>query len=117
MNPPPSPSALPPSPAPVRTVRWLKRISPLQAGKMIACVYGSSALLIIPVLFGFSFFLTKQGGAQTSQAPSLLPVSGMGTAASLIIVYTVAGFLVGVIGAAIYNLFARWIGGFKFEVE
>jgi hypothetical protein len=33
------------------------------------------------------------------------------------IIYGVVGFLFGVIGAALYNLVARWIGGFEVEVE
>ena len=33
------------------------------------------------------------------------------------IVYDVVGFIFGVIGAALYNLVARWIGGLEVEVE
>jgi hypothetical protein len=29
----------------------------------------------------------------------------------------VMGFILGVIGAAVYNLVARWIGGIELEVE
>jgi biopolymer transport protein ExbB/TolQ len=29
----------------------------------------------------------------------------------------VMGFIAGIIGAAIYNLFAKWIGGIEVEVE
>jgi hypothetical protein len=33
------------------------------------------------------------------------------------VVYGVIGFVFGVIGAAIYNLIASWIGGIEVEVE
>lgn len=33
------------------------------------------------------------------------------------IIYAVFGFLFGIIGAAIYNLIARWLGGIEVEVE
>ena len=33
------------------------------------------------------------------------------------IIYGVMGLIFGVIGAALYNLVARWIGGFEVEVE
>jgi hypothetical protein len=33
------------------------------------------------------------------------------------VIYGVMGFVFGVIGAAIYNLIARWIGGIEVEVE
>jgi hypothetical protein len=33
------------------------------------------------------------------------------------VIYGVMGFIFGVIGAAIYNLVAGWIGGIEVEVE
>ncbi len=33
------------------------------------------------------------------------------------VIYGVMGFVVGIIGAAIYNLVAGWIGGIEIEVE
>ena len=33
------------------------------------------------------------------------------------VIYGVMGFILGVIGAAVYNLVARWIGGIELEVE
>jgi hypothetical protein len=33
------------------------------------------------------------------------------------VIYGVMGFIGGVIGAAVYNLVARWIGGIELEVE
>jgi H+/Cl- antiporter ClcA len=31
--------------------------------------------------------------------------------------YGVIGFIAGLIGALLYNLFARWVGGFELELE
>ncbi len=33
------------------------------------------------------------------------------------IIYGVMGFVGGIVAAALYNLFARWIGGIEVEVE
>ena len=33
------------------------------------------------------------------------------------VIYGVMGFILGVIGAAVYNFVARWIGGIELEVE
>jgi len=33
------------------------------------------------------------------------------------VIYGVMGFIFGVIGAALYNLVANWIGGIEVEVE
>jgi hypothetical protein len=47
---------------------------------------------------------------------------GMGLGAGLMVVlmplmYAVMGFIFGVIGAAVYNLLAGWMGGFEFDFE
>ena len=36
---------------------------------------------------------------------------------SIAVIYGIIGFLSGLIGAALYNVFARWIGGIKVELN
>jgi len=59
--------------------RRIKRIAPLQAGKMGGLMIGMGVFM--PIIYG------------------------------------AMGFIFGVIGAALYNLVARWIGGIEVEVE
>jgi hypothetical protein len=33
------------------------------------------------------------------------------------VLYGVIGFIAGLIGALLYNLFARWVGGFELQLE
>jgi hypothetical protein len=95
------------------TRRRIKRIAPLQLGKMLAVGYGLLGLIFIP------FFLL------TTIASSRLPAEqrtgfmamGVGFALFAPILYAGFGFIAGVIGAAIYNLVARWVGGIDVEVE
>ena len=42
---------------------------------------------------------------------------GVGFAIFAPIMYGVMGFLVGVIGAFLYNVVAKWVGGIEVEVE
>ena len=42
---------------------------------------------------------------------------GVGFALAAPVLYAAMGFIIGVIGAAIYNLVAKWIGGIEVEVE
>jgi hypothetical protein len=42
---------------------------------------------------------------------------GAGAALFAPILYAVMGFIIGVIGAFIYNLVAKWVGGIEVEVE
>ena len=82
----------------------IKRISPLQLGKISAAIYGFFSLLFVP-FFIISLFTAKQPG------PGIL------FALFLPILYIVMGFIIDVITAAIYNLCAKWLGGIEIELE
>ena len=99
--------------------RRLKRIAPLQAGKILAVLYGCMGLIFLPFIA-----LAGVAGALAQHAQSTAAVPAALTAGLLFVVaifmpiaYAVMGFVIGIVGAAIYNLIARWIGGFEIEVE
>lgn len=112
INRPPFPPAMnaPPS---LTMTKQIKRIAPLQAGKMLGVLYGLMGLLFLP------FFLLS--GALASNMPMDqrmgLMAAGMGFSVLAPIFYAVMGFIFGVIGAWLYNLVAKWIGGFEVELE
>ncbi len=98
----------------------LKRIAPLQAGKMLAAFYGLISLMIIPFMLAFMAFGTLAASTQgRSSAPAIPLMFGMGVGFMIMVpvIYTTIGFVFGVIGALIYNLLARWMGGFEFDFE
>ena len=101
------------NPPAIPAIRRIKRIAPLQLGKMLALLYGIIGLLAIP------FFLLMT--SITAQLPEGQrgPFLAMGAGAAIFapILYAVLGFIVGVIGAFIYNLVAKWVGGIEVEVE
>ncbi len=96
--------------------RHIKRIAPLQAGKVLAVLYGFMGLIFLPffVLAGLlgAFAGHDQSGSGALAAGFML-IMGI----FMPIAYAVMGFIFGVLGAALYNLIARWIGGFEVEVE
>ena len=97
----------------------LRRIDPIQAGKMLAAFYGIMSLLFVPFMLLFmtlgSFAARQQGGS----APALPFMFGMGIGFMILlpVFYAVIGFVFGALSAFIYNLLAKWIGGFEFEFE
>jgi hypothetical protein len=100
----------PPSPAIKRT---LKRIAPLSAGKVLTLLYGAMGLLFMPLFLLLSVITSRLPHSQGG-----LPlVFGIGFALAAPVIYAVMGFLIGVIGAAIYNLVAKLVGGIEVEVE
>ena len=101
--------------------RRIKRIAPLQAGKMMGILYACCGLIFLPI-----FALAGVAGAFAQQArqtqaagvpPALMAVMMFGFGIFMPVFYGIFGFIFGIISAAIYNLIARWIGGIEVEVE
>jgi hypothetical protein len=98
---------------PISTKRTIKRIAPLQLGKMLAILYGIMGLLFIPFFLLIAVFGSRMPGQQRVGFMAL----GAGFAVFLPLIYAAMGFVFGALGALIYNLVAKWIGGIEVEVE
>jgi hypothetical protein len=79
----------------------IKRFSILQAGKMLAIIYFCFSFIVLP------FLLIPRLGNLKRCLPLLL----------IIIIYPVVGFIGGIIGAAVYNMVAKYIGGLEITIE
>ncbi len=101
------------NPPALRIKRRIRRIEPLPLGKISAILYGIMGLLAVPV------FLVMV--AASSQLPAEQRIGmmafGLGFAVLSPLIYAAMGFVVGALGALIYNGIARWIGGIEVEVE
>ena len=98
--------------------RRLKRIGPMQAGKVLGILYGVIGLIFVPffVVAAVLGAFAEQG--QADAAAGVAVAGGMILMAVLFpIMYAVFGFVGGVIMAAVYNLIARWVGGLELEFE
>lgn len=83
----------------------VKRIAPLQFGKLLAVVYALLSLIFIP------FMLIASSLAPDGSGFGLLFVIGMP------VLYIIMGFIGGIIGAFFYNIAAKWVGGVELEIE
>jgi hypothetical protein len=81
------------------------RIAPPQLGKMSAVLYGLMSILIVPFMI-IGTILNKNANPMTIILFLFLPL-----------LYIAGGFIVGIIGAALYNLCAKIIGGIKITLE
>jgi hypothetical protein len=91
--------------------KQLTYITPLRAGIVLGVLYGILSLLVVPFVLLAALLGSKTG----VPGPSIF--LGVGLAILLPVLYAVAGFIGGVIGAALYNLIAKWTGGLEFEVR
>ena len=102
--------------------RRIKRIAPLQAGKMLGVLYGCMGLLFIPffalaAVAGVFAQHSQQAQAVDGPPAAILAAIMFGFGIFMPVFYGIFGFVFGIISAAIYNLIAHWIGGIEVEVE
>src|SRR4051812_3286370 len=100
--------------------RRIKRIAPLQAGKMLGVLYGCLGLIFLPffALAALVGAFAQHAGHSSDGAPAaILGGLMLGFGLFMPVIYGAMGFIVGVIGAAIYNLISGWIGGIEVEIE
>jgi hypothetical protein len=89
--------------------KQLTYVSPLRAGIIFGILYGLLSLIVLPF-----FLLAAIFGSKGSSAIGAL---GMLFAIMLPVIYAVLGFIGGLIAAALYNVVAKWTGGFEFETQ
>ena len=91
----------------------IKSVGVLSVAKIMGLVYGCMGLIFAPF-----FLLIGLVGSMAGQAKS--PFAGMfGIVFAIFmpVLYGAIGFVAGLLGALLYNLFARLVGGFELELE
>jgi len=102
------------TPPPLPMKRRIKRIAPLHAATISAVFYALIGLVAVPYYLFIMYWAHRHPGHAGAAPPKT--VSG---AIVLIfpVLYAGVGWLFGFVGAAIYNLIARMVGGLKIEIE
>jgi hypothetical protein len=93
----------------------VKSVGVVSVGKMYGAISAAMGLL-----FGIGialFSVLGAGLADTTESAILGPVLGVGAVIVLPIFYGVLGFIGGVIGAVLYNVFAAMVGGVEIQTE
>ncbi len=93
----------------------IKKIEPLSAGKLLGTMYA-----LIGLLFGgFTAIFAMIGAAAIAggNAPIQDIMAGVASIFIMPLFMGVAGFLGGVVGAFLYNIFAGMVGGISLEIE
>ena len=91
----------------------IKSVGVLSVAKIFGILYGCMGLIFVPI-----FLIMGLVGAMAG--PKEFPFGGvLGIVLALVmpIFYGGMGFVMGAIGALLYNLIAGWIGGFEIHLE
>ncbi|MGA8150209.1 MAG: hypothetical protein WB952_04615 [Terriglobales bacterium] len=90
-----------------------KAVGVLSVAKILGLIYGTLGLLFMPI-----FLLVGMAGMMVGGRNSAFSgVAGLVLALLLPILYGGMGFIFGAIGALLYNLFAKWVGGIEVQVQ
>ena len=95
----------------------VKSVGVLSVAKIFGMIYGCIALIFVPFFLIFAV-MGSFAGSLTGQANNpLAGIFGIVLAILMPVLYGAFGFIGGAIGAFLYNLFAKWVGGFELELE
>jgi hypothetical protein len=91
----------------------IKSFGVMSVAKIMGVLYACMGLLFAPffLLFGLLGSMAGQGNNP------LAGIVGVFVAVFLPFFYGAVGFIGGAIGALLYNLLSKWVGGFEVEVE
>lgn len=91
----------------------VKSVGVLSFAKIMGLVYGCLGLIFAPI-----FLLIGLAGSLAGQERNpFAGAVGIVMAILMPVFYGVMGFVMGAIGALLYNLFAKLVGGFELELE
>jgi hypothetical protein len=93
-------------------MQTVKNIGVMSLGKLMGIVYGVLGLLFMP------FFLIAGGLAmfQANEGHKMAAVGSLVIAVLFPVLYGAVGFIGGIIGAFVYNLASRYVGGIQIEL-
>jgi hypothetical protein len=91
----------------------VKSVGVLSVAKIMGLIYLCMGLIFVPFFLLFGLLGTLAG----QQKNPLAGIFSIGFALFMPIFYGLLGFIAGAIGALLYNLFAKLVGGFELELE
>ena len=92
--------------------KQISRLSPHQNGKVVGVLSAVLAVLfVVPMFLVMNFFIAPAD--RYGQAASFPPVMLL----IFPVLYLIMGYIATAIACALYNLLARFIGGFEFETR
>jgi len=90
----------------------LKSVGVMSVAKIMGLLYGCMGLIFAPIFLLVGVLGSIAGEDRTPFAG----VVGIVLAVLMPVLYGVTGFVSGAIGALLYNLLAKWVGGFELEL-
>jgi len=95
----------------------VKSVGVLSVAKIFGMIYGCMGLIFLPFFLIFAVIGSFAGSLTGQSNNPFAGILGIVFAIFMPLFYGAIGFIGGAIGALLYNLFAKWVGGFELELE
>ena len=95
----------------------LKSVGVLSVAKIMGLVYGCMGILLMPFFLIIGLVGSLAGQKDQPFAGAFPGAIGIVFAILAPFFYGIMGFVTGAIGAFLYNLLAKWVGGLELELE
>jgi hypothetical protein len=99
----------------------IRSVGVMSLAKISGLIHAALGLLFIPffLLMGLSLSLAGTKAQSSGQnLPAFFgPAFAIGMSIFMPIFYGIMGFVMGAIGALLYNLISRWVGGIEMEIR
>ena len=90
----------------------IKAVGVLSVAKMMGIIQGAIGLLLMPIFLLAGLVGVMAGG----RSSAFSGVASIVIAVLIPVFYAALGFVFGAIGALLYNLVAKWVGGIEIEL-
>lgn len=98
-------------------MQTIRSVGVFSVAKILGVVYASMGLIFVP-FFLLMGLIGAFAGPRDNPSAAMIGSAGLAVVALLLpVFYGIFGFIVGAIGALLYNLFAKWIGGIELNLE
>ena len=93
----------------------VRRVGPLSFARVMGMLYGLMGLMLGACISLLSFIGSAFSPREIPGGMGIL--FGVGAIVALPIFYGLVGFIFSLIGAALYNLVASWVGGVELDIQ
>ena len=94
-------------------MQTIQSVGVISAAKMMGAIYGAMGLIFAPIFLLIGLAGMAAGGRQAIFGG----ITGVVFAVLMPLLYGAMGFVIGAIGALLYNLFAKWLGGIEIQLQ
>jgi protein-S-isoprenylcysteine O-methyltransferase Ste14 len=95
----------------------VKSVGVMSVAKIMGMIHGCIALIFVPFFLIIGVLGSVFGSMAGQSNNPFAGIFGVILAIFMPVIYAVFGFVAGAIGALLYNLFAKWVGGFELELQ